>query len=307
MVRTYSSKPAIGGHLDSCRTEDTITDYDRGEILCSGCGLVLVQGVTDTSSEGRAYNQSEYMTQTRMGPGNSLTINDKGLSTVMGRDIDATGNTISSATKKTFDRLRLWDQRSRPRSTASLSKALVALNAIKSKLAIPDSTVEDAAYTYRKIVSAKITRGRTIASLIAVSAYISCRQSNIPRSLDEVARAANISKKLLARDLRIVIKKLDLRLGQYDMSSFITKIANNLKLKEKTKRDALSILERSVKRGITTGKHPVAQAAASLYIACITNDEPINQRMFSRAIGVSEVTIRNRSAQIRETLGLDDE
>ncbi len=307
MVRNYSSKPEVGFHLDSCRTEDTITDYDRGEVLCSGCGLVLVQGVTDASTDGRAYSHNEYLSHARTGPGNSLTINDKGLSTVMGRNIDATGNTISSSAKRTFDRLRLWDQRSKPRSNASLSKALVALNAIKSKLALPDSAAEDAAYTYRKIVSARITRGRTIASLIAVSVYISCRQSNIPRSLDEVAKAANIAKKLLARDLRIVIKKLDLTLSQYDMSSFITKIANSLKLKEKTKRDALSILDRSEKIGITTGKHPVAQAAASLYIACIANDEPINQRMFSREIGVSEVTIRNRSAQIRKTLKLDDE
>jgi transcription initiation factor TFIIB len=83
---------------------------------------------------------------------------------------------------------------------------------------------------------------------------------------------------------------------------FITKISNNMSLKEKTKRDALEILKLCEEKEITAGKHPVAQAAASLYIACIRNGEKISQKKFSVESGISDVTIRNRVALINETL-----
>jgi transcription initiation factor TFIIB len=102
--------------------------------------------------------------------------------------------------------------------------------------------------------------------------------------------------------LRTIIKKLGLKLNQYDISSFISKISNNMNLKEKTKRDAFDILKRCESEGITAGKHPVAQAAASLYISCIINGEKISQKKFSKESGVSDVTIRNRVVLIKKTL-----
>ena len=77
-----------------------------------------------------------------------------------------------------------------------------------------------------------------------------------------------------------------------------------MNLKEKTKRDAFEILVRSEKEQITAGKHPVAQAAASLYISCILNGEKISQRKFAIESGVSDVTIRNRAVLIKKTLKL---
>ncbi|MEK6907944.1 MAG: transcription initiation factor TFIIIB, partial [Thermoproteota archaeon] len=215
---------------------------------------------------------------------------------------DFSGNALSSKTKYEFNRLRVWDQRSKSRSTATLSKAFTLLNGMKTKLGISDNVVEGAAYIYRKIVSAKLTRGRTMASLVSASLYAACRENNLPRTLDDIANAGNIERRILSRDLRTIIKKLGLNLNQYDISSFISKISNNMNLKEKTKRDAFDILKRCEPEGIIAGKHPVAQAAASLYIACIINGEKISQKKFSKESGVSDVTIRNRVALIRKTL-----
>ena len=144
---------------------------------------------------------------------------------------------------------------------------------MKTKLGISDNVVESAAYIYRKIVSAKLTRGRTMASLVSASLYAACRENNLPRTLDDIANAGNIERRILSRDLRTIIKKLGLKLNQYDTSSFISKISNNMNLKEKTKRDAYDILKRWETEEITAGKHPVAQAAASLYIECMINGE----------------------------------
>ena len=304
MVADYSDYYAKC-QLDACKAHPAITDLERGEIVCGECGLILVQNMPDMSHEaGRS--QEDYMRTSRTGPATSLTMHDKGLSTVIGSNRDSSGNTLSGRARHEFNRLRTWDQRSKSRRTASFSKAFTMLHGMKTKLNVPDSVVENAAYIYRKIVDSKLTRGRTMSSLVAASLYAACRENGIPRTLDDVAGAGNLERRILSRDLRTVTEKLGMSLGQYDIASFVSKISNNMGLKEKTKRDAFDILRRCEDSRITAGKHPVAQAAASLYIACIRNGERVSQRRFATESGVSDVTIRNRAALIKKTLGLGD-
>ncbi|MDH3780650.1 MAG: transcription initiation factor TFIIIB [Nitrosopumilus sp.] len=304
MVENYSNDYDVECQLDTCKTYPAITDSERGEIFCGGCGLVLVDNMSDISHENNGYSSEDFMKMARTGPATSLTMNDRGLSTVIGTNKDSTGKAISGKTKYEFNRLRTWDQRSKSRQTASLSKAFTKLHGMKTKLGIPNNVVENAAYIYRKAVNAKLTRGRTMNSLIAASLYAACRENNIPRTLDDIAKAGNVERGILSRDLRTIIKKLELNLNQYNTSSFISKISNNMNLKEKTKRDAFKILDLCEKEQITAGKHPVAQAAASLYISCIMNGEKISQKKFSVESGVSDVTIRNRVVLIKKTLKL---
>ena len=304
MVENYSNDYDVKCQLDTCKTYPAITDSERGEIVCGGCGLILLQNMADASYENNGYTSEDFMKMSRTGPASSLTMNDRGLSTVIGNNKDSTGKALSSKTKYEFNRLRTWDQRSKSRKTASLSKAFTLLHGMKTKLGISDNVVENAAYIYRKVVNAKLTRGRTMASLISASLYAACRENNIPRTLDDIADAGNVERRILSRDLRTIIKKLGLNLNQYDTTSFISKISNNMSLKEKTKRDAFEILRRCEKEQITAGKHPVAQAAASLYLSCIMNGEKISQKRFAVESGVSDVTIRNRVVLIKKTLKL---
>ena len=304
MVEGYSNDYDVECKLHDDKTYPTITDSERGEIVCGGCGLVLVQNIADTSYESNGYTQEDYVKLARTGPSTSLTMHDKGLSTVIGNNKDSSGNGLSSKTRFEFNRLRIWDQRSKSRKTAALSKAFTLLHGMRTKLGIPDNVVESAAYIYRKAVNARLTRGRTMASLISASLYAACRENNIPRTLDDIAEAGNVERRILSRDLRTIIKKLELNLTQYDTASFISKISNNMNLKEKTKRDAFEILKRCEDHQITAGKHPVAQAAASLYLSCVMNGERVGQKKFSAESGVSDVTIRNRATLIKNTLKL---
>ena len=306
MVENYSKDYDVKCKLDACKTYPAITDSERGEVVCGGCGLILVQNIADASYENNGYTQEDFMKQTRTGPATSLTMFDKGLSTVIGNNKDSSGKILPSKTKYEFNRLRTWDQRSKSRKTVSLSKAFTLLHSMKTKLGIPDNVVENAASIYRKTVSAKLTRGRTMASLISASLYAACRENSIPRTLDDVAKAGNVERRILSRDLRTIIKKLELNLNQYNTASFISKISNNMNLKERTKRGAFDILNRCEEEEITAGKHPVAQAAASLYISCIINGERVSQKKFSVEAGVSDVTIRNRTTLIKKILKLDE-
>ena len=41
----------------NCESNDIITDENRGEKICSQCGLVIEDRMIDVGSEWRAYNQ----------------------------------------------------------------------------------------------------------------------------------------------------------------------------------------------------------------------------------------------------------
>lgn len=304
MRRGYIDNYEDRDETHACQTHPAITDFERGEVICGGCGTILEHSMYDLSQETGSPRTEERLRQTRTGPSTSLTMYDRGLSTVIGSNKDSSGNTLSNEAKYEFSRLRTWDQRSRSRKTAALSKAFTLLHGMKTKLGIPVNVVEYSAYIYRKAVNAKLTRGRTMASLVAASLYAGCRANNIPRTLDDIADAGNIERRILSRDLRTLIRTLGLNLNQYDTTSFISKISNNMKLKEKTKRDAFDILKRCEREQITAGKHPVAQAAASLYISCVMNAERVSQKKFAAEAGVSDVTIRNRIILIKKTLAI---
>ena len=246
------------------------------------------------------------MTQTRTGPAISLTMHDKGLSTIIGQDRDSSGHALSGKAKATFYRLRTWDQRTKSRSKSrNLSQAFTMLDGMKAKLGIPNTVVEKTAYIYRKAAAINLARGRSIAPLISAALYAACRDTNTTRSLDDIADAGNVTRKLLSRTFRTLVRTLNLSVNQYDSLGFVTRISSELGVKEKTKRDAFDILRKSQEKEISAGKNPVAQATASLYLASIINGERISQTAFSEASGVSSVTIRNRAGQIRKTLKLE--
>lgn len=284
-----------------------ITDSIRGEILCASCGSVLADKVEDSGPEQRSFTMDDYTQNSRTGLASTLSIHDKGLSTVIGNaDKDASGNSISSYMKYAFNRLRTWDSRSKSNSSdRNLRSAFVILSSVQSKLEISDTVIERAAYLYRKALTKNIIRGRTISGMILSALYAACRESNVPRTLQDVASAGNISFKDLSRHYRILVKSLDLRVESFNPLEFVSKIGTAVGLSEKAKRDALDILHKAHEKGITDGKNPVSLAATAVFLSGVINEEKITQNSIAKASGVSSVTIRNVARTLRKQLGMD--
>jgi transcription initiation factor TFIIB len=284
-----------------------ITDNVRGEILCASCGAVLVDKVEDTTPEQKSFTLEDYNNNTRTGMASTLSIHDKGLSTIIGNaNRDAAGNSISSYMKYTFNRLRTWDNRSKSSSTErNLRTAFAVMSSIQSKLEISDAVIERAAYLYRKALTKNIIRGRTIKGMILSALCIACRESNVPRTLGDIAREGNITVKELSRNYRLFVKTLDLQVDAFDPSEFVSKIGTAIGSSEKAKRDALDILYRAKEKGITDGKSPVSLAATAIFMSGVLNEEDFTQNKIAQASGVSSVTIRNVARILRKSLGIE--
>ncbi len=292
--------------IQHCTNAPVVTDGNTGEVFCSACGSVLVDRIEDVGPEHYTYDPEKRQQNSRSGSRTSLTIDDMGLSTVIGTaNQDATGKSLSYDMKNTFNRLRVWDSRSKYNSVErSLRTAFLLLDKIQQKLAIPDTAIESTAYLYRKAVAKKLTRGGSIASLLSAALYICCKQADIPRTLGDIADAANISVKELSRHLRLLVETFDLKLESYDSSDFVGRIASSVGISQKSQRGALEILADAKQKGLTAGKNPVALAATSLYLSCALNGEDKSQKRIADAAGITTVTVRSRAKFLVQALGL---
>ena len=281
-----------------------VTDQSTGELCCSRCGLVVTDKIVDTGAEWRSFSNDEG-NKARTGAGTSLTMHDRGLSTVIGAaNKDATGKPLSAGVKSSIERLRTWDSRSQAHSSAdrNLRQALNEMGKLKDKLALTDAVIEKAAYIYRKAMEKKLVRGRSIQGLVAACLYASCRNTETPRTLDDIAKGINIRRKDVARCYRLIFRELELKMPVVDPVKGVSRIASIAELSEKSKRKAIKILNQAKEEGIVAGKDPMGIAAAALYLACISTGEVKSQKDISIASGVTEVTIRNRCAGLRKMI-----
>jgi transcription initiation factor TFIIB len=287
-----------------CGKSSLLTDGVTGEQFCGKCGFVISEKVDESGPERRSFSTQGGVDTTRTGAPTSLTIHDKGLSTVINpQNKDASGKPLSTSMRSTIERLRTWDSRSQAHEAANrnLRQALTELNRLKDKLAISANVLEKAAYIYRKAMEKNLARGRSISSMIAASLYAACRDTETPRTLNDVADAANVKRKDISRNYRLLHKELELKMPVVDSTQLIARISSKLAITEKTKRDAAKVLRVIQERKESSGKDPMGLAAAGLYLACVKNGVSITQRDLAEAAGVTEVTIRNRYKSLRES------
>ena len=290
-----------------CGKGSMVLDSESGELICSNCGYVVREKIEDTGPEWRSSSKDEGKDESRAGLPTSIASHDMGLSTIIGpSNRDSTGRPLSGSMKTTVDRLRTWDRRSQIHESAdrNLSKAFMQLRTFADKLSLSEEMVERAAYIYRKALERGLIRGRSITEMMAAALYAACRNSEIPRTLKDVARVANINRKDLARSYRLLLKEMDMKMPVPDPAKSVAKIASRVNAGERTRRRALEILAKAKEMGVAAGKDPVGLAASALYVASTLSGEEKTQRDIAQAAGVTEVTIRNRYKSLRSALGI---
>lgn len=281
-----------------------IADPNTGELIRKDTGEVISDNVLSQEKEWRSFDSEDSDIRARVGAPTSLAFHDKGLSTKIGNETtDASGNVIDSATQMRMGRLRMWNNRSQNHSPTerNLQQAFSMLSRMKDRLALPHHVTEKAAYTYRKAQERGLIRGDTIGSVLAASIYIAVRQSGVPRTLDGISEISDIKPGEVARSYRRIISELDIKVPLIDPRKYIVKIANNLDFDEKIRRKVLELMEQA-KKNLAVGKDPISIAASILYIVNLSERKPKTQAEIAKAAGITEVTVRNRSSELRKKL-----
>src|SRR5450756_1807152 len=83
-----------------CKSHALVHDYERAELVCNECGLVVDADFIDQGPEWRAFDHDQRMKRSRVGAPMTYTIHDKGLSTMIDwRNRDSYGKSISSKSR----------------------------------------------------------------------------------------------------------------------------------------------------------------------------------------------------------------
>jgi transcription initiation factor TFIIB len=284
----------------NCKGEIVVFDHGTGEKICSGCGVVL--------SIEREYidpmlDMNTNLSSKTLGTQSSLAHHDRKLSTLISySNVDADGVAIRVEQRSAIQRMRRWNKISNNNRSyhRNLKNAFAVLIRIKDKLSLSDTIVEKSAYYYRKILDLNLIKGRSIKGFVVACAYASCREMNVPRTIEEIAEISDADKIFAGKCYRLLVRKLKVRLPSIDSTSHLARIANNANISEKTLRHAIQMMSQIKNDPISFGKDPCAIAVAVLYGACLEKGEKTSQSRISLAGNVSVVTLRKRFLDIKK-------
>jgi transcription initiation factor TFIIB len=291
-----------------CGGRQLTHDRERAELVCQSCGLVIDDEFIDRGPEWRAFDADQRMKRARTGAPMTLTIHDKGLSTMIDwRNKDSYGRSISSKNRAQLYRLRKWQRRIRVSNATerNLAFALSELDRMASAVGLPRNIRESSAMVYRDAVDKNLIRGRSIEGVAAAALYAACRQCSVPRTLDEIAEVSRVSRKEIGRTYRFISRELGLRLPPTSPLDYVPRFCSGLTLKGEVQSRCIEILRLASERELTSGRGPTGVAAAAIYIASILGGERRTQREVAEVAGVTEVTIRNRYKELAEKLDIE--
>jgi len=287
-----------------CDCTRIIKNVDRAEYYCSDCGVVVEANCIDFEHSGyRIYDGDDIKKKSHVGPKSSHMLHDKGLTTMISPgNRDAMGNVLASGQAY---RLRKWHRRIRISNAIerNLTYAFSEIDKISSKLSLARGIRESACAIYRRAVKLNLIRGRSIIAVVSGSIYAACREHNVPRTLDEIARHTMISKKDIGRVFRYISQCMNLNYGPSTATNYIYRFCTELHLMDNTRNLARGILKKCEEERLIKGG-PLGMTAAAIYISCQINNDKKTQKEISQVASVTEVTIRNRYRDI-ESLGIN--
>lgn len=290
-----------------CDSKHLVRDYNRGEMTCSGCGLVVDDNFIDQGPEWRAFDAEQNEKRARGGAPMTVMVHDKGLSTDIGwGNRDTYGNVVPTRNRAQLFRMRKWQNRTRASTSAdrNLAMALKELNRLASKIGLHRQVREDAAMLYRRAVSQNLVRGRSVEGVAAAALYGACRRCEVPRTLNEITAASRANKKEVGRTYRYISRELKLNLQPASPVVYINRFCRELELPGHVENAAIRILNQAVEAELTSGRGPTGVAAASIYVASVLYNSRKTQKCIAETVGVTEVTIRNRYKELAENLDI---
>lgn len=296
-IKTVTTSAENVTHCLKCRGR-IIVDSERGEIVCSKCGIVFTNGfdVTSQKEEQLDVEKNQYFSDYSK----SL---DSQLTTIMDqRNIDASGNRIRKFSE--FDKLRKLNTMAISDSkTRNLNKALKEISRIIQVLGISRTVGDRAYYIYKKAKLSGLIKGRSITGIVGACIYIASNELGIPCSVEEIKRhLGEIKKKTLLHYYKTISKNLDLEAVSMTQTGIISKIAKKAKLSVKTERKGFEIYNKVKDNQELGGKRPNSIAAASLYVASIMTKEKTTQLRLANASDLTPMTIRKRYFEIQKLI-----
>ena len=230
-----------------CNKNSIRTDRRRGEIFCSRCGLVIEEGIIDERPTWRD-DGGEAIRKEHRGAPITLLRHDKGLSTVIGiKDLDHSKESIPYQNRAQIYRLRKLQPITKTGNSTekNIVVALQEIDKTAFAMGLSKTVKETASSIYRKAATKNLIKERGIEVISMSALYAACRQCNSPRTLDEIAKAANLPRQEIGRIYKFITKKIGLSLKPVPPQNFVNRFCNDLELSNEVAQKAFELIEKT--------------------------------------------------------------
>jgi transcription initiation factor TFIIB len=267
-----------------------IHDEERAEDICGKCGLVMSERMISMAHSGtRSFSSEERNKRDHHGSPINALIPDIQMATM----IDKRGPMSESLRKAVkWDSRYTWKQRNMIQATSEIKRIGELLN-------LPQRAKISAIKLYRRAFQLGLLKGRSIKAMVSASLYYACGSGKVPRTLGEIVKVSDSNFHDVTKSYQVMIKELHLSSPTIDPGLLVSKFIPELHLTYQVEVLALKILEKYEKVYSLSGKDPKGLVAGALYIAAIREKIKISQTKISKAIGITEVTLRNRLREMQ--------
>jgi transcription initiation factor TFIIB len=286
----------------TCGSSSVLHDHFRGEIICTRCGLVLLERLLDPGPEWRR-GKTEETGRADVGLGSDVTQHDLGLGTTFRVSAE-----LSPGLRASIRRMGRLQSRSRVSSwrDRSLREVLVDLDRMCEMLGIPRGLKAEVSVMYRKLMSRGFTMGRDHITVLAALLFLVCRMRGLPRRCEEISGAAGAgfgkekacTPRAVRRLVKLISREMNLKLRAIGPEEYLERFADQLGLGGSIVAAARGLL-REMPEGARMGKSPVLLAAISIYLSAGACGEKLTLRRISSVTGVGVSTLSKNISLLR--------
>ena len=232
-----------------------VDDSQNGELICSGCGIVVADQIADYGPEAIGSSLEDKMKLARATGQTTYSQHDLGITTEISiSSKDFSGKSINSEVANQMHNLRKWQQRVRVSSPRErrLANVLTKIGEACQGLSLSKNVQETASMIYRNLDGQIEVKGKSVVSISVATIYMACKQCDVVRSLEEICRGicqpkdVKAKTKLAARYYRTMVMEMGSKTAPVvTMDKYISKIANLTKTEVRVERLALEIAEKT--------------------------------------------------------------
>jgi len=300
----------VAGNGGGC--ENVVYDPLYGVRVCADTGEVLEEAVADEGVDWRAYTPEEAVGRARAGPPVRYSFADMGIGVALG-ELNKPGSVKARGLPRVAG---AGSGTRRPKlagpANKKLWKGLQLVSRLRATLGLPERVGEEAARLYRTAFERGLAVGRSPEVVATAAVYLACRLAGEHVKLDKLVGVLcelepDLSYRMrngigvrqeVWRAIKRLARGLDVKPRPAKPEDMLVALASKLGLPASTVDEAVKILEAARRRGVHSGKSPVALAAAAIYLA---SGKSVSLKDVARVAGISEVTVRARARELADT------
>jgi transcription initiation factor TFIIB len=250
-----------------------ITDHERGEVVCTQCGLVVAEAAVDMGPEWRSFEKEE---RTRAAP----------LKLVVKTDMAAKaehGVQWRMLAKFHRDILHGYERK--------LAAVGGEIRRVKECVGLPQSVAEEAEALLKKYFD--VVGGLPPEVVAAALLWTAAKAAGAPRPLEDFLRCSRADERRVRRAAWRL--KEVMRLRRPSIDDYVKTLAARVNLPASVVKAAVELLEKN--RRLLAGRNPWIWAAAALWLASLKRLGLL--KALAEASGTTTASIRNAAKRLR--------